>query len=496
VVIVRDRGRRESPTSLRWSSAPVAKSEPWIGRHASEPERQVTPPATVLGGLVAGFAVVFALWFLSGYELVRRLGEVEARVAQTHADFSRNERTLSTVRTNILLGSIYLRDALIDTSGVTRQYYRDELTQIRSEIERLVPAYVLEVQSPLERQHWTELQTALDQYWASLDVVFEDAPRGMTQGTGIMRRVVVPARENVLKIVDTLTALQRLGRQGHDVEVSLLYADVRTRLLAIGSFAIVVGLLVAWFATGHVRRLHREIERQRLAERQNRLDLERLSARLVHVQEEERRSLSRELHDAVGQALTAIKMGMGVAMRSFDPQSPAKRALEDARAITETTLQNVRDLSQVLHPSMLDDFGLPEAVNGYLRNFSKRTSVRTQLTTERMDERLSSDIEVCVYRIVQEATTNVARHSGATVCTVALERREGMLQLLIEDDGRGIDAAKAGSSDARRGLGLIGMRERAQTLSGTFVIENRPEGGTRVRVRLPILEQVRESHAG
>ena len=467
-----------------------ADSDRENGRDPSEPVQRVTPAATVLGALVAGFAIVFALWFLSGYELVRRLGEVEARVAQTHADFSRNERTLSTVRTNILLGSIYLRDALIDTSGVTRQYYRDELTQIRSEIERLVPAYVLQVQSPLERQHWTELQTALDQYWASLGIVFEDAPRGMTQGTGIMRRVVVPARENVLKIVDTLTALQRLGQQGHDVEVSLLYADVRTRLLAIGSFAILVGLIVAWFATRQVRRLHREIERQRLAERQNRLDLERLSARLVHVQEEERRSLSRELHDAVGQALTAIKMGMGVAMRSFEPQSPAKRALEDARAITETTLQNVRDLSQLLHPSMLDDFGLPEAVNGYLRNFSKRTGIRTQLTTERMDERLPGDIEVCVYRIVQEATTNVARHSAATVCTVALERREGLLQLQIEDDGRGIEAAKAGSGDARRGLGLIGMRERAQTLSGTFVIEDRPQGGTRVRVRLPILERV------
>jgi signal transduction histidine kinase len=268
----------------------------------------------------------------------------------------------------------------------------------------------------------------------------------------------------------------------------------------MGSLAIFVGLVVAWFATRYVRRLHREIERQRGAEQQNRLDLERLSARLVHAQEEERRTLSRELHDAVGQALTAIKMGMGVAMRSFEPHSGAKRALEDARAITESTLQNVRDLSQVLHPSMLDDFGLPEAVNGYLRNFSKRTGIRTQLTTEHMDDRLSSDIEVCVYRIVQEATTNVARHSGAGVCTVALDRREGMLRLAIEDDGRGIEAARAGSGDARRGLGLIGMRERAQALSGSFVIENRPEGGTRIRVRIPILEEVvadtREPRAG
>ena len=177
-------------------------------------------------------------------------------------------------------------------------------------------------------------------------------------------------------------------------------------------------------------------------------------------------------------------MEMGVAMRGIETASPARRALDEGRAIAESTLQNVRDMSQLLHPSMLDDFGLPEAVNAHLRSFSKRTGIRTQLTHERMDERLSPEIEVCVYRIVQEALTNVARHSGASSCTVSLVRREGMLQLTIEDDGRGIDAAARGT-DARRRLGLIGMRERAQALSGTFVIENRDEGGTRVIVRLP-----------
>ena len=436
--------------------------------------------------LLAGFAVVFALWLLSGYELVRSLQDVEASVIETHSAFARDERTLSTVRTSVLLGSIYLRDALIDSGGVTRQYYRDELNQIRTDIERLVPAYVLQVESPIQRQHWAELQTALDQYWASLDIVFDDAPRSTLQGTGIVRRVVVPARENVLKIVDSLTALQRLEQQQHDVEVSLLYASVRARLLAIGSIAIMVGVAVALFATRHVRRLHREIERQRFAERQNRHDLERLSARLVTAQEEERRSLSRELHDAVGQALTAIKMEMGVAMRGLGPESRSKASLEEARSLAESTLQSVRDLSQLLHPSMLDDFGLPEAVSAYLRSFSKRTGIRTQLVTERMEDRLPSEIEVCVYRIVQEATTNVARHSGATVCTVSLERREGTLQLTIEDDGRGIDAVRSDAGEARRGLGLIGMRERAQALAGTFVIATRGEGGTRAVVRVPI----------
>ena len=117
---------------------------------------------------------------------------------------------------------------------------------------------------------------------------------------------------------------------------------------------------------------------------------------------------------------------------------------------------------------------------------SNTCASRAQLIHERMTDRLPADVEVCVYRIVQEALTNVARHSGAISCTVSLIRRENILQATIEDDGRGLASLMARTPDARRGLGLIGMRERAQNLAGSFVIEDRPEGGTRVVVKLPV----------
>jgi signal transduction histidine kinase len=336
----------------------------------------------------------------------------------------------------------------------------------------------------------------LENYWQSRDVVFAyDEPLTTANAAAVLRQRIVPARQSILEIVDSLSALQRASRERHEGEAALLYSGAQTRVVTLASLAILVGLIVAVVSTRHVGRLEHEIERRQAVERQTRRDLERLSARLVTAQEEERRSLARELHDAVGQALTAIKMEMGVAMRGVETDSRARRALDEGRAIAESTLQSVRDLSQLLHPSMLDDFGLPEAVSAHLRSFSKRTGIRTQLTHERMDDRLSPEIEVCVYRIVQEALTNVARHSGASSCTVSLVRREGMLQLTIEDDGRGIDAAAARAADARRRLGLIGMRERAQALAGTFVIENRHEGGTRVTVRLPAAPVVQaEAH--
>jgi signal transduction histidine kinase len=420
---------------------------------------------------------------------VRSVRELEQRVTAVQEAAFRGNQALTAIRTSVLLGSIYLRDALIDTAS--REYYRGELNRIRDEVERVLPVYPGSVASPLEREHWAKLEVELDRYWESRQVVFApDAPRNPADAAALLRQRVVPARNSILDIVDSLSALQEASRERAEMEASLLYRDAQRRVISLASLAVVVGLVVAFVASRHVGRLERELDLQRLAERQNRRDLERLSARLVTAQEEERRSLARELHDAVGQALTAIKMEMGVALRGVDADSRARTSLEEARAIVESTLQSVRDLSQLLHPSMLDDFGLPEALRAHLRSFSKRTGVRAQLTHERMDDRLPQELEVCVFRIVQEALTNVARHSGATSCTVSLIRRDGFLHLTVEDDGCGISSPVVRTAEAPRGLGLIGMRERAQALAGSFEIENRLEGGTRVTVRLPALAAV------
>ena len=468
---------------LRWTIGVRDHYDPPVMRESSPPARHAGPTSKIRGVLIAGFAVVFGLWVLSGYELVRRLHEVEQRAAAEHQSAIRGERLLSTVRTNVLLGSIYLRDALIDNQSMNADYYRGELNNIRGEVERLLNGYVGEVTSPVERENWAQLQNELQEFWKSRELIFSpDTPLNTSEAASILRRRVVPSREAVLHIIDRLSELQSLSQERHEAEVSLLYAELRDRLLLIAALAILVGLVVAVFATRHVGHLEQQIERQHIAERRTRQDLERLSARLVNVQEQERRNLARELHDEVGQALTAIKMDVAVALRGIEPGARIASSLEDARSIAENTLQGVRDLSQLLHPSMLDDFGLPETLRSYLRSFSKRTGIKTQLVQKGMEQRLPPDVEVCMYRIAQEALTNVARHSGARTTLVALEQSEQGVSMLVEDDGRGV-AARTGASGY--GLGLIGMRERAQSLGGTFAIEPRSEGGTRVSVRLP-----------
>jgi signal transduction histidine kinase len=446
--------------------------------------------------LIAGFAVVFGLWLVSGYDLVRRLRAVEQRGADEYQAALEGQRLLTTIRTNVLLGSVYLRDAIIDNRSMNAQYYRQQLDGIRGEVDRLLPGYVQEVTSPEAREAWARLQVELDRFWKSREVALSPgAPLGTSEAASVLRGRVVPTRNTILQIIDHLSELQVLSEREHEAEMSALYTELRQRLLLSGTLAILVGLLVAVLATHHVGRLERQIDTKRAEERLSRQELERLSARLVTVQEEERRSIARELHDEVGQALTANKMDVAVALRAVDGlrvgENPARIAswLEDARGLAENTLQNVRDLSQLLHPSTLDDFGLPETLRAHLRAFSKRAGVHADFIQSGMQERASADVEVCVYRIVQEALTNVARHSGARNVVVTLSRSCNGLDVTIEDDGHGLPAATSGVA-ATRGLGVIGMRERAQSLSGTFTLEAGQNGGTRVTVHLPLVSPV------
>jgi len=442
--------------------------------------------SSIRGALVAGFAVLLAVWAFAGYGLIRSLADVERRVKVEHDAFARAADAVSLIRRNVLEGSINVRDALIDADDAARESYRGELRVLRENTERGVAQYLPQAQSAAERDEWTKLRATLAEYWLSLDFVFaEDLPTNTTRAATMLRRNVRPLRKDIGALLDNLKALQQASLRQHNADVARLYADAQARFVWIVGGALLLGLAAAWFATWHVAGLEIEINRQRLAETHNRLDLERLSARLVEAQEQERRSLARELHDEVGQALTAIKMSVGVALRTPGTHPRAHAALEEARGVAETTLQGVRDLSQLLHPSMLDDFGLPETLAAYLRNFSKRTGIRAHFSQAGSDDRMPPDVEVCLYRIVQEALTNVARHSGALSCAVSLRRLDGQVELVVEDSGRGM-AAASGGADARRGLGLMGMRERAQSLSGRFSIDNRPEGGTRVVVTLPV----------
>ena len=433
--------------------------------------------------LITGFAIVFALWLAWGYQLTRSLDETERNVAASQAAHLHAEQVLLKVRTNVLLGSIYLRDALIAGPSSSLDDYRSELRRLRAEVDQALRTYTPETESSEEQAHWRRLQIELDVFWLNRSLPFGAGALATGQAATSLRERVVPMRETIIDIIDQLAVLQAAANQRRQAEFRELHRQARQRLLSMGGITLALAIIVAIAASLYVRSLQRQIERQRTADRQNREDLERLSARLVDAQEQERRQLARELHDEVGQALTAVKMDISIALRSSD-HLRVRNALTEASDLAETTLRGVRDLSQLLHPSALDDFGLPTTLTTYLRSFSQRTGIQAHLV-ETVEDRLAPEMEVSIYRIVQEALHNVARHSEATSCTVSLNAGDNMLHLIVEDNGRGLRTTEP--HRVRRGLGLIGMRERVQALGGTFRIGGRPGGGTQISAALPLL---------
>ena len=203
--------------------------------------------------------------------------------------------------------------------------------------------------------------------------------------------------------------------------------------------------------------------------------------RAVQAQEVERRRLARELHDETGQALTSILLGLAAVERS-DTVDGAHVAAAALRELVVETLQNVRRLAVELRPSALDDFGLEPALRRLCETVREGQSLDVQVETRLGPQRLPADVETALYRIVQEALTNVVKHAGAEHVSIVVTRKNGRAKVMIEDDGRGFDPALSRGG----GLGLLGMRERVELLDGTLQIDAAPRAGTTLIVELPV----------
>jgi signal transduction histidine kinase len=342
------------------------------------------------------------------------------------------------------------------------------------------------VDSDLEREHWTRLQTELQEYWMGMSPVLSgELSAAPAEVHAFLRRDVIPKRELIVRISDDIRALNQDALREQQADVAQLHQALRQRIWWTSGTAVTLGVAIALFAARYAGRLEARIRQQHQQERQHTRDLQRLSAELVHAQEDERRTIGRDLHDEIGQALLTIKLDLGAIDRSGLVSGPAAHALSEARSTTDHAIQSVRDLSQLLHPAMLDDFGLTVTLDAYVQSFSTRTGVRSELVAERMNERLASELEICVYRVVQEALTNVAKHARATSCRVYLQRLPYSLLVTVEDDGKGIESPPMEGAQ-RPGVGLVGVRERVSRLNGTVRLETRADKGTRLTIELPV----------
>ena len=217
-----------------------------------------------------------------------------------------------------------------------------------------------------------------------------------------------------------------------------------------------------------------------------------LLRRIVTAQEEERRRLSRELHDEIGQLVTALLLGL----RSLATNRGTSAAVEKLHELAESIGREVHEIALRLRPTALDDLGLARTLANYVDEWSHRTRIAVDFHSSGWaGERLPSHLETTLYRIVQEALTNVVKHAGATRVSVILERQPDQVITIVEDNGRGFDAAALRAATSLQRLGVVGMEERAGLVDGRLKIESTPNGGTTVFVRIPLPRQKPELHA-
>ena len=244
---------------------------------------------------------------------------------------------------------------------------------------------------------------------------------------------------------------------------------------------LTAGLLLSAIGSLYILRLEKQGRDRYYALADSRRELEKLSARLVDVQEEERRRIARELHDEVGQSLEALLVGLGGVLRLVPA---AEQVMQDqighVKGLAENSIKTVRNLALLLRPSMLDDLGLIPALEWQAREVSRRGEMEVDVHSEMISEELPEEVKICVFRLAQEALNNAAAHAAAKHVNVSIFRTADKLRVTITDDGKGFDPERV------RGMGLLGMEERVKHLGGTLKIDSRPGQGTAVIGELPL----------
>ncbi len=424
----------------------------------------------IVGALTAGFGLVILLLLAAALLSVRNIQSIQQNAANLLREQSLTNRLIDELhRQQTSLSEVFsvlARDPeSVDYGGLMSQ-----LEQADRDIGRISE----EGARTPERDLWVRLE----QY----SIAFSNEARRLLS----VEEPETFSSMDLFRYHEAFTSVIARLIEAEYRKVSAAQAQIdrrSSRLLRESAlFAGGAGLLALLFSGLTVRLVSRLTAAMEMQSQ----ELSRVSWQMLSTQEAAARRFSHELHDELGQELTAIKTNL-TALESNGQASRSR--LDDSLQLVDEAIGNVRQMSQLLHPTILDDFGLEASLRWLCEGFAARTGIDVRLDSN-FPGRLPDETETHLFRIAQEALTNVARHSGAKHAHVNLEAKGGQITLSIQDDGRGLTAG------GRGGLGMTGMRARARSAGGDLTVRSRPDAGVLIEVRVPIRNETHSHPAG
>lgn len=434
--------------------------------------------------LIGGFGGMLVIMAVAATYSSRISRELQSANAQMRQDYLVRARTLDKIRQALYESGNTVRDfILVDSGGRSTETLREELKALRKEMDGACEAYPDSLRAG-ERVTFEHLCTEVQSYWSTLVPLFEwDAQAKREAGYAFLRQEVLPRRATVLAITHEISEVDDFALEENEARINEAFAASQRHVHLIAASGLVLGLIVAIAAVAYTWRLEWIAYRRYRESLQTRDELHALSARLVKAQEDERRAISRELHDEVGQSLTALLFDIENMAATSLLDGASQKALQKIKPLVENSINVVRDMSLLLRPSMLDDLGLVPALQWQAREVGKRTCLVVEVRDEEVSDDLPEEHKSCVYRVVQEALSNCVKHADARSVLVVVRQERDQLSLRIEDDGKGFDHQRV------RGLGLVGMSERVAHLGGKCQIESAANHGTTIRIELPLPDE-------
>ena len=431
--------------------------------------------------LWVGFGGLLAIMGMAGVYGLRVLQKIRLDDNQIRKQFLSKNRTLNEIRTQLHVSGVIVRDYVLVPEPGRAETYRASLEEARRQMETALESFRQQLELS-QAKYYAELSRELSNYWQGLGPIFQwDADQRRRKGYAFLRDVVFPRRAAVNAIASQISDFNERQLDAGNSRVDHLLSEFQSRMAVILLVAFLLGTGMAGFSIWKILRLERRAQVQYLEVVEARRQLKQLSARLVQAQEDERRALSRELHDEVGQALSEVL----VELRNLSAESAIRGDeqsfghVETVKGLVENSVREVRNMALLLRPSMLDDLGLVPALRWQAREVSKRTSMEVSVAAELASDDFPDEYKTCVYRVVQEALHNCSGHARATRVQIRVQQQPSRLALSIQDDGQGFDVRQT------KGLGLLGIEERVVRLGGKCGIHSEPGSGTIVSIELP-----------